>query len=127
MGRHDEAIAEAEKARELDPLSSIINAWVGSRYFFAHQYSKAMDLYRGAVEMDLSFAPVHSVLGQGYEQTGMLRQAIAELETAVRLSGGSAFYVASLATLTASQAGAVRRRNCSAISDGYPKEIRIFV
>jgi hypothetical protein len=38
LGRHAEAIAESERARELDPLSTIINTWVGSRYFFARQY-----------------------------------------------------------------------------------------
>ena len=97
VGRHEEAIVEAERARELDPLSSIINAWVGSRYFFAHHYDKAMDLYRGAVEMDPKFVPARLVLGQAYEQMGMPQQAIAELETAVRLSGGSAVYLASLA------------------------------
>ena len=97
VGRHDEAIAESERARELDPLSSIINTWVGSRYFFARKYDKAIDLYRSALEMDPKFVPAHLVLGQAYEQTGMLQPAIAELETAVRLSGGSPVYVASLA------------------------------
>jgi TolB-like protein/Tfp pilus assembly protein PilF/DNA-binding winged helix-turn-helix (wHTH) protein len=97
VGRHDEAIAESERARELDPLSSIINTWVGSRYFFARKYEKAIDLYRSALEMDPNFVPAHLVLGQAYEQTGTLQPAIAELETAVRLSGGSPVYVASLA------------------------------
>ena len=40
VGRHAEAIAESERARELDPLSNIINTWVGSRYFFARQYDQ---------------------------------------------------------------------------------------
>src|SRR5260221_406325 len=37
VGRHEQAIAESGRARELDPLSNIINTWVGSRYFFARQ------------------------------------------------------------------------------------------
>lgn len=95
-GRHEEAIAEAERAREIDPLSGIINTWVGSRYFFAQRYDKAISLYQGAVEMDPGFVPAHLVLGEAYEQLQRPHQAIAELETAVRLSGGSAIYVASL-------------------------------
>jgi Flp pilus assembly protein TadD len=52
---------------------------------------------RGAVDMDPNFVPAHLVLGQAYEQSGMLGQAIAEFETAVRMSGGGALYLSSLA------------------------------
>ena len=78
LGRHSEAIAESERARELDPLSTIINTWVGSRYFFARQYDRAIQEYRNALEMDPDFVPAHMVLGQAYEQKGMLPEAIAE-------------------------------------------------
>jgi TolB-like protein/DNA-binding winged helix-turn-helix (wHTH) protein/Tfp pilus assembly protein PilF len=97
VGRHEEAIAESERARELDPLSNIINTWVGSRYFFARQYDKAIEQYRNAVEMDPGFVPVHLVLGHALEQKHMYQEAIAELEKAVSLSGGSPVYIASLA------------------------------
>jgi TolB-like protein/DNA-binding winged helix-turn-helix (wHTH) protein/Tfp pilus assembly protein PilF len=100
-GRHQEAIAESERARELDPLSNIINTWVGSRYFFARQYDKAIEQYRKSLEMDPDFVPVHLVLGHALEQKHMYREAIAELERAVSLSGGSPIYVASLAHLYA--------------------------
>jgi TolB-like protein/Tfp pilus assembly protein PilF len=97
VGRHEQAIAESERARELDPLSNIINTWVGSRYFFARQYDKAIQQFRNAVEMDPSFVPAHLVLGQAYEQKGMLQEAIAELERAASLSGRRPVYLASLA------------------------------
>ncbi len=35
VGRHGQAVAESQRARELDPLSNIINTWVSSRYFFS--------------------------------------------------------------------------------------------
>ena len=95
-GRHDAAIQESERARELDPLSSIINTWVGSRYFFARRYDMAVEQYRNVVEMDPGFVPVHLTLGQAYEQKGMFQEAIAELERGVSLSGGPV-YMASLA------------------------------
>jgi len=97
VGRHAEAIAESERARELDPLSNIINTWVGSRYFFARQYDKAIEQYRNAMEMDPGFVPAHLVLGHALEQKHMYQEAIAELEKAVSLSGGSPVYRASLA------------------------------
>lgn len=97
VGRHKEAIAESERARELDPLSNIINTWVGSRYFFARRYDEAIEQYRNAVEMDPGFVPVHLVLGHAFEQKHMYGEAIAELEKAVALSGGSPVYMASLA------------------------------
>lgn len=96
-GRHAEAIAESERARELDPLSNIINTWVGSRYFFARQYDRAIEQYRNAIQMDPEFVPVHLVLAHALEQKHMYPEAVMELEKAVRLSGGSAIYVASLA------------------------------
>ena len=97
VGRHKQAIAESERARELDPLSTIINTWLGSRYFFARQYDKAIEEYRNAVEMDPNFVPAHLVLGHAYEQKGMLKEAIVEFERAVSLAGSSSIYAASLA------------------------------
>jgi TolB-like protein/DNA-binding winged helix-turn-helix (wHTH) protein/Tfp pilus assembly protein PilF len=97
VGRHAEAIAESQRARELDPLSNIIDAWVSSRYFFARQYDKAIEEGRNAVEMDPGFGPALLVLGQAYEQKGMLEEAIAEFEKASSVAGGGSMYAASLA------------------------------
>jgi adenylate cyclase len=53
--------------------------------------------YHKALDLDPDFSPAHLVLGQAYEQKGMLREATAQLEQAVNLSGSGAIYVASLA------------------------------
>ncbi|HTX39116.1 MAG TPA: winged helix-turn-helix domain-containing protein [Bryobacteraceae bacterium] len=105
VGRHAQAIAESQRARELDPLSSIIDAWVSSRYYFARHYEDAIKEGRNAVDLGPDFAPAHLVLGYAYEQKGMLREAITEFETASRLAAGS-MYSASLAHALA---GAGRR------------------
>lgn len=97
MGRHDQAIAESERARELDPLSNIINAWLGWRHYFARRYDRAIEQYRRTLEIDPAFAPTHLVLGQAYEQKGKLPEAIAELRRAVDLAQGAPVYVAALA------------------------------
>ncbi len=90
-GRHTQAIAEAQRARELDPLSTIIDAWISSRYYFARRYEDAVKEGRNAVDMGPDFAPAHLVLGYAYEQKGMLKEAIAEFEAASRLDGGSMY------------------------------------
>ena len=97
IGRHEQAIAESERARRLDPLSPIINAWLGWRYHFARQYDDAVEQYRATLELDPNFAPTHLVLGQVYEQQGRSADALAELQRAEQLDRGGPLYVAALA------------------------------
>jgi TolB-like protein/DNA-binding winged helix-turn-helix (wHTH) protein/Flp pilus assembly protein TadD len=106
IGRHDQAVTESERARRLDPLSPIINAWLGWRHHFARQYGAAVEQYRRTLELDPTFAPTHLVLGQAYEQQGRASEALAELQQAEHLGRGSPLYVAALAHALA---GAGRR------------------
>ena len=96
MGRFDEALAEIEKARELDPLSLAINTGVGHVLYLSGQYDKAIEEYKRAVELDPSFMVTHVWFGRPYLEKGMFTEAIAELETAVRLSGESTIALAML-------------------------------
>jgi len=97
MGRHEEALREAETARDLDPLSSIIQTWVGLRYYFARKYDAAIAEYVKAVELDRDFAPAHWHLAWAYDAAGQPDEAVAEAERAVALDGNSLVYQASLA------------------------------
>lgn len=56
--------AEAKRAFELDPLSPMINTWLGFRYYDARQYGEAIAQGRKILEFDPSFAPAHLLLGQ---------------------------------------------------------------
>ena len=96
MGRFDEAVAEIEKARELDPLSLAINTGVGHVLYLSRQYDKAIEEYQRAVELDPSFMATHVWFGRPYLEKGLFAEAIAELETAVRLSGESTLALAML-------------------------------
>jgi TolB-like protein/DNA-binding winged helix-turn-helix (wHTH) protein/Tfp pilus assembly protein PilF len=106
IGRHDQAVTESERARRLDPLSPIINAWLGWRYHFARRYDAAVEQHRRTLELDPNFAPTHLVLGQAYEQQGRMAEALEELQQAERLARGGPLYVAALAHALA---GAGRR------------------
>ena len=96
MGRFDEALAEIEKARELDPLNLAINAGVGHVLYLSRQYDRAIDQYRRAVDLDPTFMQTHVWFGRPYLEKGMYAEAISELETAVRLSGEGTLALAML-------------------------------
>ncbi len=96
MGRHEEALSYARRARELDPLSVLIIAAVGWLAYYARQYGETIEQCRKAIEMDPNFAPAHLWLGMALEQTGKYDEALEESQKAVAFSGGSPHYRASL-------------------------------
>jgi TolB-like protein/Tfp pilus assembly protein PilF len=88
MGRFAEAIAAVKRARELDPLSSRINANVGFILYFARQYDQAIEELQRAVRMDPDGEAPYYYLGLIYLQKGDYRQAISEFEKSKQLSSG---------------------------------------
>ena len=89
MGRFDEAIAEAKRAQELDPLSLVINNVVGISYEFAGQPDQAIEQYKKELEMDPNFIGPHRHLGWVYLRRGEFSEAFKEYQKAFVLSGGS--------------------------------------
>src|SRR5581483_10838513 len=85
-GRTSEALAEIRRARELDPLSLIVNVQVGYIDFLARRYDDAISELRAAIQMDPDFFFAHADLGQAYEQKGMYPEAIVELQKAADLT-----------------------------------------
>jgi TolB-like protein/Flp pilus assembly protein TadD len=86
LGRFDDAISESRRALELDPLSLIINADLGTVLFNARRYDEAIEQLRKTVEMEPDFYYAHWQLGQALEMKGMINEAIAEYEKATRLN-----------------------------------------
>lgn len=87
MGRFDEAIAEARRAQELEPLSFISNSHIGWILYFAGRYDEAIEHCKKLLEVDPTFFPARRYLGLVYEQKGMYKEAIAEFQQAAKLSG----------------------------------------
>ena len=77
-GRIKEALEELEKARQIDPLSTNINAAFGLAYYFSHQYSQAIQTTLNVLEMDASFEHARRQLIFLYELNGDLNAAIQE-------------------------------------------------
>jgi TolB-like protein/DNA-binding winged helix-turn-helix (wHTH) protein/Tfp pilus assembly protein PilF len=89
QARLDEALREIERARELDPLSLVINANAGFVLAIAGRAGEAAEQCRRTLEMDPNFAQAWFRLGQIDVSRGMYEAAIEELEKAIQLSGGS--------------------------------------
>ena len=86
VGRFDEAIAEAKRAIELDPLSPIMNANLGEILLWAHRPDEAMAQFRKTLEIDPTFYYAHEVLGQALQLKGDIPAAITEYTRAQQLS-----------------------------------------
>ncbi|HVQ14523.1 MAG TPA: tetratricopeptide repeat protein, partial [Vicinamibacterales bacterium] len=88
--RHfEEAIAEAERARKLDPLAFNAYMNLGVAYRAAGQYDRAIADFRRALEIAPGNARVHFQLGVTALMRGRLNDAIGELETAVSSQNNS--------------------------------------
>jgi tetratricopeptide (TPR) repeat protein len=87
MGRFDEAIAEAKRAEELEPLSFISNSHLGWILYLAGRNEEAIQHCKRLLDVDPNFFPARRYLGLCYEQNGMYKEAIAEFQQGAKLSG----------------------------------------
>jgi tetratricopeptide (TPR) repeat protein len=79
MGRLDEAIAETRRAREIEPLSAVFNAFVGAALFFARRYDESIEECRRTIDLHPDFGVAHWYLGRSYLQKRRFPEALAEL------------------------------------------------
>ena len=86
LGQFDRAIAEVKRAVELDPVSPIIHADLGTIYTFARRYDEAIEQFRHTLELDPQFYWGHRQLGLALELKGDPGNAIAEYQKALQLS-----------------------------------------
>ncbi len=88
LGRLDEAIAEILKADAIDPLSPIISTNVGTVYFWARQFDRAIERHLEILAREPSFWIAHWMLGLAYEQQGKFDEAVAAHRLAIAASDG---------------------------------------
>jgi serine/threonine protein kinase/tetratricopeptide (TPR) repeat protein len=86
-GREREAIAEVNRARQLDPLSLIISKSVGDVHILARQYDEAIAVCKKLANENPTFAFAHQCLTFGYWGKRMYPQVIEEWKTFGQLSG----------------------------------------
>jgi TolB-like protein/DNA-binding winged helix-turn-helix (wHTH) protein/Tfp pilus assembly protein PilF len=88
-GRFDEALAESERARRLDPLSLIIATDHGQILFLSRQYERAIEQSRAVLEMEPTFPRLYSVLIDAEVQSGKFADALADSERCRRAVGSN--------------------------------------
>jgi len=86
-GREDQAIAEARRACELDPISLVINASTGLVLAQARRFDEAAAQLRKTQEIDKNFAMAHRLLGDVAVEQGRFEAAIEEHGLAAVLGG----------------------------------------
>ena len=86
-GRFDESIQENKRALELDPLSINYNTALAFTFFLARRYDQAIEQGAKILELDPKFIPAYYVRGVAYAQKSMHKEAMAEFEKAVSISG----------------------------------------
>jgi eukaryotic-like serine/threonine-protein kinase len=93
VGRFDESVKQARNAVELDPLSLIINANLGTRLDEAQRYDEAADQCRKTLDMDPNFGPGYFCLGISSIQRGKLKEGTRELQEALSLFPGNPLFL----------------------------------
>jgi TolB-like protein/DNA-binding winged helix-turn-helix (wHTH) protein len=78
-GRFAEALAESERAGQLDPLSLIIAADNGAILFYSRQYDRAIEKWRSVLDIDPDLQRAH-LISAAYVERGMFADALADIE-----------------------------------------------
>jgi TolB-like protein/Tfp pilus assembly protein PilF len=87
IGRPETAVADLERAQEIQPLSLFLSVILGWAYYGTGQYDKAIWQHRRVVSIDPHFSMAHSCLGLDYLQKRRYRAAIDSFQK-TRLLGG---------------------------------------
>jgi TolB-like protein/DNA-binding SARP family transcriptional activator/Tfp pilus assembly protein PilF len=80
LGRHQEAIREINRSRDLDPFSVIANAEIVRTLYYARRWKQAAEEAHKVELLDPDYPRTHFWLGRVYAQMGKFSEAIAEAE-----------------------------------------------
>jgi DNA-binding winged helix-turn-helix (wHTH) protein len=96
MDKPDDAIREIHIARELDPLSLLVNTELAWILYMARDFKGALEQSWKTLVLEARFAPAQHTLGLAYGQLGMHDEAITEFQNARACSGGHPAAIAAL-------------------------------
>jgi TolB-like protein/Tfp pilus assembly protein PilF len=86
LGRHNDAIAEINRAHELDPLSPVISRVMGGTLVDAGQYDQGIAVCQQLAQENPTFAIAHDCLFYAYWAKHMYAEAVAEFSANARLT-----------------------------------------
>ena len=88
MGRFKEALAEEERAHELDPLSIPVRRQLALLSSGLGEWGKAGELHRRALEIDPNRAIAHAAYGAHLIEMGRTEEGLSEAERSMELAPG---------------------------------------
>ena len=88
-GQFDQALVEAKRGQELDPLSPLLSYQVQSTHYYSRQYDKAIEQGKKTSELDPAFPLTYVILGRTYVLKGMCREALRQFEIYSTVRGSS--------------------------------------
>jgi len=100
LGRHADAFTTSERARELDPLSLLIQANNGLYFFMGREYDRAIEREHQALELDAKCNTCRTYLAIALAQSRRLPEALKEARL-VRLPEANPLDVATAASAIA--------------------------
>lgn len=80
MGRHEEAAAEIERAREISPQSPVIATALANVLFLAGKFDDTIAQCQKALTLDPGAVSAYTILRWAYEKKGMHSEALATYE-----------------------------------------------
>jgi tetratricopeptide (TPR) repeat protein len=89
-GRHEEAIAEAQRAAELDPVSPMNSLGVINAFSLARRFDEAIECASRAITLEPSFFSTYWALALALAGTGRYAEAVATLERGRPFAHGDA-------------------------------------
>jgi TolB-like protein/Tfp pilus assembly protein PilF len=89
VGRLQEAVQEVERARELDPLASIVNHDLCQTLTFARRWDEALAQCKANLELDPNSARTIWVIGDIYTARGMESEALSYLLRGLKAVGAA--------------------------------------
>jgi TolB-like protein/DNA-binding winged helix-turn-helix (wHTH) protein/Tfp pilus assembly protein PilF len=86
QGRGDESVLQLRYARDLDPLSPVVNNSLASALQRARRYDEALMQAQRTIQLEPGFAGAYITLGSIYLEKGMHAEAIAALQRSAEMT-----------------------------------------
>lgn len=97
LGRLEEAAEQMNQGLALDPLSLVLNSYLGWVHYFSRKYDQAIKQIQKTLDMEPKFLIAHFILGLTYAQKKMPKEATREFQLAREIMGESVLVLTGLA------------------------------
>lgn len=87
IGRFEPALAEMQKARELEPLSPVLAVDLGTHYLLRRNFDSAIERFREAIELEPSYSGAYLGLAIAHLQQKQRAEAESDLQKWAEVAG----------------------------------------